>query len=96
MRCRDQQIKKEQKTYQSTTAVGLTWFQIQPVKVYGICETIRKVNIEWIIDNVKELLFFVFEVLLFKVCKLLFLMAQTVKNLPPVQETWVWSLEELL
>ena len=44
-------------------------------------------NIEWIINNVKELLLFVFEVLLFKVCKLLFLMAQTVKNLPPMQET---------
>ena len=66
--------------------MGLKWFQIQPVKIkYGICKTIRKVNIEWIIDNIKELL-------LFKVYKSLFLMAQTVKNLPPMQETRVWSL----
>ena len=70
--------------------MGLKWFQIQPVKIkYGICKTIRKVNIEWIIDNIKELL-------LFKVYKSLFLMAQTVKNLPPMQETRVWSLEDLL
>lgn len=47
MRGRDYRSKKKkQKTYQPISVVDLNC---------GICETIRKVNIKWVVDNIREL-----------------------------------------